>query len=80
VGALLPSDDYAAAAGHPGWPGSPVEFLRVVEPLTDPGADRGEPADAFHLVIPSLSGYGFSTPVAEPGWATCSGSPRPGPT
>jgi pimeloyl-ACP methyl ester carboxylesterase len=51
-----------------GWPSSPVEFLRVVEPLTDPAAGGGDPADAFHLVIPSLPGYGFSTPVREPGW------------
>jgi pimeloyl-ACP methyl ester carboxylesterase len=51
-----------------GWPSSPVEFLKVVEPLTDPRAAGGDPADAFHLVIPSLPGYGFSTPVREPGW------------
>jgi epoxide hydrolase len=51
-----------------GWPSSPVEFLRVIEPLTDPAAGGGDPADAFHLVIPSLPGYGFSTPVREPGW------------
>ena len=51
-----------------GWPSSPVEFLKVVGPLTDPRAHGGDPADAFHLVIPSLPGYGFSTPVREPGW------------
>jgi hypothetical protein len=51
-----------------GWPSSPVEFLKVIEPLTDPAAHGGDPADAFHLVIPSLPGDGFSTPVAEPGW------------
>ncbi|MGH3480358.1 MAG: epoxide hydrolase family protein [Jiangellaceae bacterium] len=51
-----------------GWPSSPVEFLRVIGPLTDPRAYGGDPADAFHLVIPSLPGYGFSTPVREPGW------------
>jgi len=51
-----------------GWPSSPVEFLRVVGPLTDPGSHGGDPADAFHLVIPSLPGYGFSTPVRQPGW------------
>ena len=51
-----------------GWPSSPVEFLRVIEPLTDPAASGGVPGNAFHLVIPSLPGYGFSTPVAEPGW------------
>ena len=51
-----------------GWPSSPVEFLHVIDPLTDPGAHGGNPADAFHVVIPSLPGYGFSTPVTEPGW------------
>jgi hypothetical protein len=51
-----------------GWPSSPVEFLDLVGPLTDPRAHGGDPADAFHLVIPSLPGFGFSTPLAEPGW------------
>jgi epoxide hydrolase len=51
-----------------GWPSSPVEFLKLIEPLTNPRAHGGEAADAFHLVIPSLPGYGFSTPVREPGW------------
>ena len=51
-----------------GWPSSPVEFLKLIDPLTDPAAHGGEAADAFHLVIPSLPGYGFSTPVREPGW------------
>jgi len=50
-----------------GWPGSVVEFLELVGPLTDPAANGGDPADAFHLVIPSLPGFGFSGPVAEPG-------------
>jgi hypothetical protein len=45
-----------------------VEFLKVIEPLTDPAASGGDSSDAFHLVIPSLPGYGFSTPVADPGW------------
>jgi pimeloyl-ACP methyl ester carboxylesterase len=53
-----------------GWPSSPVEFLEVIGPLTDPKANGGDPADAFHLVIPSLPGYGFSTPVREPGWGS----------
>ena len=52
-----------------GYPGSVVEFLDLVGPLTDPRAHDGDPADAFHLVAPSLPGYGFSTPVREPGWA-----------
>jgi epoxide hydrolase len=51
-----------------GWPGSIVEFLDVIGPLTDPVAHGGNPADAFHLVIPSLPGYGFSGPLAETGW------------
>jgi hypothetical protein len=61
-----------------GWPSSPVEFLRVIGPLTDPRSHGGDPADAFHVVVPSLPGYGFSTPVRQPGWATCSVSPRRG--
>ncbi|MFD0905640.1 epoxide hydrolase family protein [Actinomadura sediminis] len=44
-----------------GWPSSPVEFARVVGPLADPRAHGGDPADAFHVVVPSLPGYGFST-------------------
>ena len=51
-----------------GWPSSPVEFLKVIGPLTDPRAHGGNPTDAFHVVIPSLPGYGFSTPVREVGW------------
>ena len=53
-----------------GWPGSIVEFLEVIGPLSDPRAHGGEAADAFHLVIPSLPGYGFSGPTREPGWTT----------
>lgn len=51
-----------------GWPGSVVEFLELVGPLTDPRAHGGDPAEAFHLVIPSLPGYGFSGPLLETGW------------
>src|SRR5207248_8213428 len=47
-----------------GWPGSFDEFLEVVDPLTRPD----DPADAFHLVIPSLPGFGFSGPTRRPGW------------
>ncbi|GGN35913.1 pimeloyl-ACP methyl ester carboxylesterase [Actinoplanes campanulatus] len=50
-----------------GWPGSVVDFLDVIGPLSDPGSHGGDPADAFHLVIPSLPGFGFSTPLAGPG-------------
>ena len=52
-----------------GWPGSIVEFLDVIGPLSDPRAHGGDPADAFHLVIPSIPGYGFSVPLSAPGWA-----------
>ncbi|MEV8350900.1 epoxide hydrolase family protein [Streptomyces niveus] len=51
-----------------GWPGSVVEFLDVIGPLTDPGAHGGDPADAFDLVIPSIPGYGLSGPTREGGW------------
>ena len=51
-----------------GWPGSFVEFLDLVGPLTDPVAHGGSAADAFHVVIPSLPGFGFSGPVHESGW------------
>jgi epoxide hydrolase len=51
-----------------GWPCSPVEFLKVIGPLTDPRAHGGDPADAFHVVIPSIPGFGFSNPVTEAGW------------
>ena len=51
-----------------GWPGSVVEFLDVVGPLTDPAGHGGEVADAFHLVVPSLPGHGFSGPLDQPGW------------
>ncbi|MFB7122056.1 epoxide hydrolase family protein [Kitasatospora sp. NPDC056273] len=53
-----------------GWPGSVAEFLDVIGPLTDPRAHGGDPADAFHLVIPSLPGYGFSGHPREAGWDT----------
>ena len=51
-----------------GWPGSVVEFLDVIGPLTDPAAHGGDQADAFHLVLPSLPGYGFSGKPEAPGW------------
>jgi pimeloyl-ACP methyl ester carboxylesterase len=47
-----------------------VEFLEVIGPLADPRAHGGDPADAFHLVIPSIPGYGFSGPTPEAGWTT----------
>ena len=51
-----------------GWPGSFVEFHKIIEPLTDPASHGGDPADAFHLVIPSIPGYGFSDKPREPGY------------
>src|SRR5919199_1354070 len=53
-----------------GWPGSIVEFLDVIGPLTDPRADGGDLSDAFHAVIPSIPGFGFSGPTREVGWDT----------
>jgi pimeloyl-ACP methyl ester carboxylesterase len=51
-----------------GWPGSVIEMLEVIGPLTDPAAHGGSAGDAFHVVIPSLPGYGFSAAPAEVGW------------
>jgi pimeloyl-ACP methyl ester carboxylesterase len=53
-----------------GWPGSVAEFLDVIGPLSDPRAHGGNAADAFHLVIPSMPGFGFSGPTHEKGWNT----------
>jgi pimeloyl-ACP methyl ester carboxylesterase len=51
-----------------GWPGSIVEQLKLIEPLTNPTAHGGTAADAFHVVIPSMPGYGFSGKPTETGW------------
>jgi epoxide hydrolase len=51
-----------------GWPGSIIEFLQVIGPLTDPTAHGGKVEDAFHIVIPSLPGFGFSDKPTEVGW------------
>ncbi|MEM7768197.1 MAG: epoxide hydrolase, partial [Pseudomonadota bacterium] len=51
-----------------GWPGSVLEFLEVIDPLTDPVAHGGAAEDAFHLVCPSLPGFGFSDKPATSGW------------
>lgn len=51
-----------------GWPGSVVEQLKIIGPLTDPTAHGGSPADAFHVVIPSMPGYGFSGKPTATGW------------
>ncbi|MER7815893.1 epoxide hydrolase family protein [Streptomyces sp. NPDC096153] len=51
-----------------GWPGSVIEQLKIIEPLTDPTAHGGAASDAFHLVIPSMPGYGFSGKPTTKGW------------
>jgi len=51
-----------------GWPGSIIEQLKIIEPLTDPTAHGGSAADAFHVVIPSLPGHGFSAKPTRTGW------------
>ena len=51
-----------------GWPGSVIEQLKIIEPLTNPTAHGASAADAFHLVIPSMPGYGFSGKPAATGW------------
>jgi len=51
-----------------GWPGSIIEQLKIIDPLTNPTASGGNASDAFHLVIPSLPGYGFSGKPTAPGW------------
>jgi pimeloyl-ACP methyl ester carboxylesterase len=60
-------DAFPVVVTH-GWPGSVVEFLKVIGPLTDPVAHGGDAGDAFHVVCPSLPGYAFSDRPAEPGW------------
>src|SRR5262245_50183448 len=51
-----------------GWPGSVIEQMKIIDPLTNPTAHGGSASDAFHLVIPSLPGYGFSGKPTAPGW------------
>lgn len=51
-----------------GWPGSVIEFHKVIAPLVDPTAHGGKASDAFHLVLPSLPGYGFSDKPVDSGW------------
>jgi pimeloyl-ACP methyl ester carboxylesterase len=53
-----------------GWPSTFTEFLDVLGPLSDPAAHGGDPADAFHLVVPSLPGFAFSSPATTTGWTT----------
>lgn len=51
-----------------GWPSTPADFLDIIGPLTDPRAHGGDPAHAFHVVAPSVPGFGFSGPTLDPGW------------
>ena len=51
-----------------GWPGSVAEFMRIIGPLTDPRSFAGDPADAFHVVAPSIPGFGPSGPTSGTGW------------
>ena len=51
-----------------GWPGSPIEQLKIIDPLTNPTAHGGSASDAFDVVIPSMAGYGFSGKPTTPGW------------
>src|SRR5262245_28985942 len=51
-----------------GWPGSIIEQLKIIGPLTDPTAHGGTASDAFDIVIPSMAGYGFSGKPTQPGW------------
>jgi pimeloyl-ACP methyl ester carboxylesterase len=63
-----PHEDALALIMTHGWPGSVIELLETVGPLTDPTAHGGSAEDAFHLVLPSVPGYGFSAEPAEVGW------------
>ncbi|MEA3056840.1 MAG: epoxide hydrolase [Actinomycetota bacterium] len=63
-----PHDDALPLVLTHGWPGSVVEFLKVIGPLTDPTAHGGSADDAFHVVCPSLPGYGWSDKPTETGW------------
>lgn len=53
-----------------GWPSTPAEFHRIIGPLTDPRAHGGDPASAFHVVAPTIPGFGFSGPTTEVGWGS----------
>jgi epoxide hydrolase len=65
-----PEPDALPLIATHGWPMSVVEYLDLIGPLTNPRAHGGNPADAFHLVVPSIPGVGFSGPTRQPGWDT----------
>ncbi|MGY1616562.1 epoxide hydrolase family protein [Geodermatophilus sp. SYSU D00691] len=68
VHARSPHEDALPLVVNHGWPGSVVEQLKIVDRLTDPTAHGGEAADAFHVVVPSMPGYGFSGKPTTTGW------------
>jgi epoxide hydrolase len=68
IHAVSPEPDAVPLLLLHGWPSTVLEFSRVIGPLTDPRAHGGDPSRAFHVVVPSLPGFGFSGPAAEPGW------------
>jgi epoxide hydrolase len=65
-----PEPDATPLLLNHGYPGSIVEMLEIIEPLTNPIAFGGDASDAFQVVVPSIPGLGFSNPVPEPGWET----------
>ena len=70
IHARSPHEDALPIVITHGWPGSVIELLEAIAPLTDPTAHGGRPEDAFHVVLPSLPGYGLSGLPAELGWNT----------
>ena len=62
-----------------GWPGSIIEQLKIIEPLTDPTAHGGNASDAFHVVIPSIPGYGFSAKPTATAWSLSKGASNAAP-
>jgi pimeloyl-ACP methyl ester carboxylesterase len=63
-----PHEDALPLVVNHGWPGSVIEQLKIIDPLTNPTAHGASAGDAFHLVIPSMPGYGFSGKPTSPGW------------
>lgn len=70
VHARSPEPDALPLVVTHGWPGSVAEFTKIIGPLSDPAAHGGDRATAFHVICPSLPGYGFSGPTHERGWDT----------
>src|SRR3954453_8621768 len=68
IHARSPHEDAFPLVITHGWPGSIVEFHKVIEPLTNPTAFGGKATDAFHVVCPSLPGFGFSAKPTSTGW------------